>query len=225
MPLDGDNVFCIMTGSIVCSLPATVYSDNNINMTVPPIYVPMVTVTAYPGTRLAPGETDTLVASVIFGGQSYSYQWAVNGAPVTGAITDTFISSSLTDGATVSCAVTGVSFCGTATRSGEVVIVDTLVPSTGIQQVWGGLTNIMLVPNPNNGTFTILGTLQQGADESITMEITDMLGRAVYEKMIAAQNGTINEQVQLGNTVPPGMYIMNLRSGDVNKVIHFVVGQ
>ena len=222
-PIDGDNVFCIMNSTIGCALPATVHSGNNINMNVPPIEVPMVTITANPGTRIVTGESVTLTASVVFSGLSYSYQWAINNNPVSGATANTYTNNSFNNCDVVSCGVTGVSICGTATRSAEVTIIDTNI--TGVQQVSAGTSTVTLVPNPNSGVFTIAGTLPQISGQGVTIEITDMLGRVVYKKEILVSNGKLSEQIDLGSNIANGMYLMNLRSGEVNKVIHFVVGQ
>ena len=223
MPTNGDNVYCVMHSSLTCAFPTSVISANNINMTVPPIYVPIVSIAAHPGTRIHVGETDTLVSSVIFSGLSYTMQWKLNSTPIPGATTDTFISSALQSNDIVSCEVTGFSGCGSATNTGSVTIIDTI--GVGVHQVYSGFADLMLVPNPNNGSFTITGTLPQGAAEDITARITDMLGRVTYEKVLHATNGKLNEQVQLDNTTASGMYILDLRSGDMNTVIHFVVGK
>ena len=221
-PVEGDNVYCMMTSSISCALPASVYSSNNINMNVPPVEVPVVTITGHPGAMITPGATDTLVASVISTGVSYTYQWSVNGSAIAGATTDMYISSSFANGDIVSCEVTAASFCGTASRSGELTI--TYVYTTGVQQAGTGTSDIRLVPNPNNGLFSIVGTLPNN-NESITIQITDMLGRVVYETELPAGSVKINKQIDMGGNIANGMYVVSLRCGEVNKVIHFVVGQ
>ena len=224
MPNDGDNLFCELHSTLDCATPTTVNS-NNINMIVPPIYVPLVTVTAHPSNRIAAGEIDTFVASVVFAGLSYTMQWEINNVAVPGAQTDTFISSTLGNRDTVSCMVTGESICGSATRYGSVVIIDTNIHSAGIQQLSSGLTNIMLIPNPNNGTFKIIGSLLDGNDEAFTLEITDMLGSSIYKNVFQTKNGKINEQIQLGNNVANGMYLLIIRTDYENKVFHIVVEQ
>ena len=221
LPIDGDNVFCWMHSDLTCALADTVHSDNNINMRVPPIYVPDVTIATYPGTRIESGELVTLVASVTFSGLSFSYQWEINNTPVAGATTDTFRSSSFNNMDVVSCVVTGASICGVASRSAQVLIVDTI--ATGVQEVQPFIADIRLIPNPNNGTFTVSGTAQQS--DEIKLLITDMLGQIVYSENARVFNGKINEQVQLNGMLANGMYTLELRSGTINKIIHFVVGQ
>ena len=222
-PVEGDNVYCMMTSSISCALPASVYSSNNINMNVPPVEVPVVTITGHPGAMITPGANDTLIASVVSTGVSYTYQWSVNGIAIAGATTDMYISSSFANGDIVSCEVMAASFCGTASRSGAITI--TYAYTTGVQQPGSGMDDIQLVPNPNSGVFTLVGTLPNSNNEVTTIEITDMLGRVVYETKIPVGNGVIHKQIELRSGIANGMYLVNLRCGEINKVIHFVVGQ
>jgi hypothetical protein len=95
----------------------------------------------------------------------------------------------------------------------------------GIKTITFGAGDIRLIPNPNQGTFSIKGTLGTTDDQEITMEVTDILGQVIYKNTVLVHNGIINEQVQLTNTLANGMYMMNLRSGSDSKVIHFVIEQ
>ena len=223
MPTDGDNIYCIMHSSLTCAAPASVISANNITMISPPIYVPIVTIHAYPGTRIHAGMSDTLVTSVVFAGLSYTLQWKLNSAPIPGATTDTFISNTLLTNDVVSCEVTGMNTCGSATNTGSVTIIDTI--GVGVHPVNISGADIRLVPNPNKGAFTILGTLLPGTSEDVTIEITDMLGQVVYSNIVNAANGKIDQQISLRSSLANGMYILNLHTGNVNKTIHFVVEQ
>ena len=222
VPQNGDNIFCTMQSSITCATPASINSSNNIHMIVPEIYTPIVSITAYPGTRIKFGELDSLVATVAFGGISYTYQWELNGVAVSGATTNHYVSSSLASHDAVSCMVTGLSVCGSASQAAEVIIIDTV--TAGVIEGSNGDLDITLVPNPNNGTFTVSGTLPQGTDNA-AIRIMDMLGRVVSEQNIIIQNGKVKEQLRLGNTVANGAYLMELVAGEQKKVIHFVVGQ
>ena len=86
-----------------------------------------------------------------------------------------------------------------------------------------GIGDIMLFPNPNKGNFTIKGFLSTQEDATVSIEITDMLGQLVYRNNFIAQNGNINEQLQLVNTIANSMYLVNVRSGSEQKVFHIVV--
>jgi hypothetical protein len=85
---------------------------------------------------------------------------------------------------------------------------------------------INLFPNPNNGTFTLKGTLGGTPQdiESIPVMICDLLGRIVYRNNITAQNGLINETISLSSSsMARGVYLLNLQMKDGNKVIRMIV--
>ena len=82
-----------------------------------------------------------------------------------------------------------------------------------------------LVPNPNNGSFTVKGTLGTTVDQEATIEITNMLGQNVYSGKVTALGGNIDQHIQLGGNLPNGMYLLNLRAGADNMVFHFVIAQ
>ncbi len=219
LPTDGDNIFCWMYSSLSCALLDSVAS-NNIVMAVPQLYIPAVSITAIPGNRIAHGETVTLVATVSFGGNSLAYQWNINGSPVAGAVSDTFISNTFANHDSVTCNVTGYSLCGLEMRTASILIIDTF--ATGVQNLAEGTPDLRLVPNPNNGTFILKGTAR-ATDDELAVIITDMLGQVVYEGKIAVTNGKINEQIRLNQTLANGMYLLDARSGSESSVFHFVI--
>ena len=49
------------------------------------------------------------------------------------------------------------------------------------------------------------------------------LGQVVYKSKFAAVAGKINEEVQLGNNLANGMYMLNLISGTESKIFHVVL--
>ncbi len=220
-PTAGDNVFCELLSSYVCPYIDSIPS-NNINMQVAPIYVPDVIVTASPGNLITAGDTVTFTAAVTFGGLSYSYQWEVNSNPVAGANTNTFVTSLLSNHDVVTCAVDGMSPCGSATGLGSIEIIDTAT-TLGVSNLHSGTPDVTLVPNPNKGTFTVKGTLGSLTDEAAAITITDMLGQVVYKDQLAAPAGKLNVQIQVAETLANGIYLLNVKTESGNKVIHFVV--
>ena len=116
--------------------------------------------------------------------------------------------------------VTNVSLCDYASFNSVIINV---FPA-GTPQYMQATGNVILIPNPNKGQFTIKGTLGI-MDEQVSVEITDMFGQVVYKNSIMAHSGNINEPIMLNNTLANGMYILNLNSGNYHKVFHFVVEQ
>ncbi len=81
----------------------------------------------------------------------------------------------------------------------------------------------MLIPNPNNGQFTLKGRFVTTQEETATIDVTDMLGQVVFKTTATAPNGRLNEQIKLPGQLANGMYIVNLHSAGTNKVFHIVV--
>ena len=83
--------------------------------------------------------------------------------------------------------------------------------------------DVRVVPNPNNGAFTIKGTLGTLSDEEVSLEVTDVLGQVIYSNKVMVHGGKISEALTLSNTLANGMYILNMHTGSADKTFHFVV--
>ena len=219
-PADGDVVYFIENSSLTCVTTSEAYS-NNIVMTVDPMYVPAVAVVAYPGATIVAGTTDSLVAEVSGAGPAPHYQWYVGATAVPGATNSSFVSSTLNNGDSVSCDVTGSGAC--QLHGFNMVIILTVPVSVAGVSI--NDANIRLMPNPNKGDFTIKGTLGADDDQEVALELTDVLGQVVYHNNVMARQGAINEHVTLSNTLANGMYVLSVRSGGNVKVFHMVLEQ
>ncbi|MCD6010653.1 MAG: surface protein [Flavipsychrobacter sp.] len=220
-PANGDIVKAELTSSATCATPPTVSGD--LTMNVLNMFVPSVTITGQPGLTIKTGQWDTLIANVVNGSSSQSYQWYWNGWPVSGVFGNTYINK-FSNGDSVRCVVTSTGMCGGFTGQASVTI--TVLPGGGVGV--GTITGnslVQVVPNPNKGMFSIKGTLSSVADEEVTIEVTNMLGQVIYRQNTIARNGKLDEQVSLGQTVASGMYLLNLKSGSDTKVFHIVIEQ
>ena len=210
VPANGDNILCSMYSSYECLITDSVYSTNNINMTVVPLLIPTVTVTAHPGDTITQGNSDTLVAKVVNGGTSLAYQWEINGIAVPGATNDTFTSSNFSGIDTVACVVTSTSFCGGEPAIAYIVIRDTdTVSHLGIEMFSSSGEEVRIVPNPNKGVFTINDTFISVANEA-TVEIADVLGQMVYRRVIPLQKGKLNAQIDMDEQLVNGVYLIRI---------------
>jgi hypothetical protein len=81
---------------------------------------------------------------------------------------------------------------------------------------------IQVYPNPNGGAFTVKGRIGN-PDGEVEIEVTNMLGQVVQNRVARLVGDEINEKVQLPYSIPNGMYIVTLRSGFGSKAFHFVV--
>jgi len=96
---------------------------------------------------------------------------------------------------------------------------------------WG--SGILITPNPNTGSFTITGILQTtlpgtaggSSDETVTIELSNMVGQVLYQKLVPTNGGFIREQVQTNNDLPNGMYLLSLKSAGGQHVWRVVVAR
>ena len=219
IPTDGNDVKVTMTSNYACRTTTDVNS-NDIIMHVFQNYIPVVTITATPGTHLYPGQSVTLHAVVADGGPNPSYQWIKNSTILAGSTTSTYTSSSHANNDSLSCVVKGTGLCGTVSFNSVIMKVGI----TGVASVTSN-QGIEVFPNPNKGSFTVKGLLTSTTDENITLEVSNMLGQIVFSNKVSAANGLINEQVVLSSSLSNGMYMLTLRNGTEKDVIHFVIEQ
>ncbi len=221
VPANGDVVYCIMTSNYHCRLANTATSSH-IAMQVDMPVMPVVTITANPGTQLASGQSAVFTASVTNGGPAPTFQWFVNGIAQSGANGPSFTTNALADNDSVSCEVLSSGGCSGVLGYSSVIVH---VSGVGVNTVTANESNITLIPNPNKGIFTVKGTLGTTADEEVSLEVTDMLGQVIFTTKVMTHSGVINQKIQLSSSLANGMYMLNLRSGSDNKVFHIVVEQ
>jgi hypothetical protein len=168
------------------------------------------------------GPVATFTATATNAGTAPTYQWLVNGVAVPGATLSVFAKNNLSNLDSVCCEVTSSGACAGTIGSACVTIH---ISGVGVKPVIAGNSDVVVVPNPNKGQFTVKGNFGANIDEEVTLEIVNMLGQVVYNTKLMTNNGAINEKVQTANKLANGMYILNLRSVSENKVFHLVIEQ
>ncbi|MCD6012937.1 MAG: C-terminal target protein [Flavipsychrobacter sp.] len=219
-PANGDNITCIVFSNYRCRLRDSAVGSPII-MSVSAPATPVVTINATPGLNISAGYPLALTATASNAGSTPTYQWKVNGIAVAGAVGETYINNTYEDGDQVTCEVSSSGTCAGIMGSKTVTV---RIIGVGVNDVNTLTSDIKLLPNPNKGTFTLKGTWGVATD-AVTVEITNMLGQVIYSNNVAISNGTIDERIQLSNTLANGMYLLNLRSGSGSKVFHLVVEQ
>jgi hypothetical protein len=127
---NGDVVTCEMTSNAACISSPTVTSTP-VTITVNTASAPTIAITT-PSTAVCSGSSVVFTASITNGGTSPAYQWKVNGSN-SGTNSATFTSTTLTNGAIVSCVLTSSSACAiptTATSNSLTMNVSTAVTPT-----------------------------------------------------------------------------------------------
>ena len=71
----------------------------------------------------------------------------------------------------------------------------TLNLSNGISETPADVSNLSVYPNPNNGTFSV--TVNILSPGNVSIKLSDMLGRSVYEKSLVNQTGEIKDNINV----------------------------
>lgn len=77
-----------------------------------------------------------------------------------------------------------------------------------------------IYPNPNNGSFTVSGALDAGANVA-SLSIADITGKTVWTGSADLLNGRINKQINIGGTLPTGVYILKATTGNRTEIVRF----
>ena len=166
------------------------------------------------------GSVDTFTAVASGAGASPAFQWYINGTPIPGATNSIYITDTLTQGEIVNCEETSSFVCSDPRTILSGGISVQVIPA-GISEV-GGLNTFTLMPNPNEGSFTIQGVLKSQSD-NVNIAVTNMLGQTIFKKTAVAKNGKIYELVILEKSIPSGMYLVTVTSGESRAVFHVVI--
>ncbi len=220
VPVNGDRIDVDIISSEACinaSLPApTTMIDVDTPITT------TVSVTAFPGFDVSPGQMVTLTAHLAGTGPAPAYMWYINNFPVNGATSGTFTSGAFANHDSVTCVISSSNGCGMSTSKASVRIGVGNVGITDLQRDG----ELRVIPNPNKGTFTLEGnTGNTAGNEEITLEILNMVGQVVHKQTLTTHNGVLKEAVQVSGAVANGMYLLNLKSQATSRLLHIVIVQ
>jgi hypothetical protein len=215
---DGDVFDCYMVSDFMCRLADTVSCSITIKVDTP--IFPAFSIQAYPPVLSYQGEPDTVVARMTNPTGIFTYQWYVNGVMIAGATSDTFISSNFTymGNDSVSCMVAQQGICHYNTFNWRMMLNNVGVPGLAAG------SRFAVYPNPGKDEFTITGSLGNTADDAVSIQLMDMLGKVVYTNSFTATQGTFRHTIRPG-VLPGGMYLLSLTSGSENKIFHIVIEQ
>jgi hypothetical protein len=221
VPADGDLVSCRMISNYQCRLTDTANSPA-VTMTVLPFLVPVVAISANPSVSIVPGQTATLTATVANAGASPTYQWYLNNVPIAGATDTTYVSSTFADLDAVTCEVTSSGICGGLTSFN--ILYMSVKPTAGIQAT-AAIADIQLYPNPNNGRFSVSGFLGSTFNETVSIVVTDVVGKVIYSSEARVENGKVNSAIEMGENIVNGMYFLKISPERGSWVRSFIIAK
>ncbi|GAA4459441.1 hypothetical protein GCM10023093_00440 [Nemorincola caseinilytica] len=213
-PANGDVVYCMITSNYICRSIDTALSTDITMTTIPSASLPVVSIAATPGTMVDPGTMVTLVASKTGGTSAVTYQWHVNGTQIPGATNNTYNSNSFVNGDIVTCKVTNTDPCANFTLKS--IVINTT--GAGVANIDGN-TNMAIIPNPNNGVFSLQGSM---TDNAATIKVTNLIGQMVYSREVKTTGHMMEETIDLSN-MPAGVYILSVHSVSGTRSMHFSI--
>jgi len=222
VPVNGDHLYVTMTSNFSC-VTTNIAVSGTITVPVYNHVVNTLTVTVSQSSIVS-GSVDTFTAIAPNGGSSPAFQWLLNGVSIPGANSSVYITNTLAAGQVIGCIETSSAYCAVPKTVASSGITVRVIP-VGVQQITNNSGNYTLLPNPNKGAFTIEGKLNEAADTKVSIDITDMLGQAIYTRSVVATSGNLNETITLDNAVANGMYLVSITSKDGREVYHVVVNR
>lgn len=217
VPAAGDIITVFFTSNALCATPTTVSASRT--MFIIPSFRPAMDIHAYPNDTIAHwGQIISLFSDITYGGSAPVYEWYSNGDLIPGATTSTY-SKEVYANDTLYCVMHSNAFCAVpATDTSNKVII-----STGRLSVDGNPDydrNIRIVPNPNQGSFTISNFY--AVLDGMSYSVLDMFGKVVH-------SGDMNfmtpgeHKVTLPPYLPNGLYFVVLDNELERKVTKFVL--
>ncbi len=218
---NNDNISCVITSNASClSVPSA--TSSAIPVTVNPPSVPTVSITATPGTNITAGTSVTFTAAPINGGNMPTYQWTLNSVPISGATSATYTTSALANNDIIGLTMTSNMPCvSPATISASPVSVKV---TEGISNIGGTIATTDFYPNPNNGTFTIKGTVAAAhSEQEVKVYVLNMLGQTIFTDAISLTGNAFSKQLTLPVGIASGMYMLHLTIDGATSSMKFTV--
>ncbi|MCW3122713.1 MAG: hypothetical protein JWQ38_2205, partial [Flavipsychrobacter sp.] len=223
-PVDGDVVGVELTSNATCISAPTAFGFAIMTVITP--IVPALVLSVDPGVNVPEGGTTvTFTATITNKVPAPTYQWIKNGIPIPGEVNPTYVTTTLVDQDTISCRVYSGGKCSMTAIDRlhmHIYKVGGNENHVGVQNITSADAAIRVLPNPSKGIFTVTGSTGVSVDESVSLEMTNILGQVIYRGTTVAKDGTINEQVQL-NGVANGTYLLNVRTAAMHKVFHIII--
>jgi GH25 family lysozyme M1 (1,4-beta-N-acetylmuramidase) len=194
-------VYCIMTSSQSCISNSTATS-NSINDTIVTQATAMVNISASPSTTVCAGSPVTITASPGNGGNAPLYQWQVNGTNSgNNSSTPTFITSTLSNGAIISCVMTSNSTCVTNHTANSNQLTISVTPTV--------TPTINIVANPS-------GAICEGTPVTFTATSTNGGGTPAYQWKVNGSDAGTNSTIYSNSSLTTGEIVTCLLTSNAS---------
>ncbi|MBZ0097664.1 MAG: T9SS type A sorting domain-containing protein, partial [Taibaiella sp.] len=205
-----------------CINAPAVAGANTITMTVNPTAAPVVGIAANPGTVLTNSDIVWFTSSA--NTPNVNYQWRKNGVNIPGATGPVYTDLDPQDGDTFSLWIQTNDSCRTPDTAISNIVV--LSVGVGVKEVATGalFNNVNLAPNPNNGTFTLKGTLATN-DKHVMLEVVNAVGAVIHREQVEVQNHELNARIDLGDKAHNGLHMVRITAGGRAHIVKFIANR
>ena len=210
----GTSIRCILTSSVGCpDKPSD--TSNVINMVLLNT-TPVVHIFALTDTFISRGGSvsfNSTVAGVsILGGT-----WYINNVPHADSLGYLNLRNIMGND-TVRYEVASNAACANIGVSNNIVVY----VNFAVANVSPALSDVELIPNPNNGAFSIKGSVQGLEDGAADLQVINALGQVVYTGTAAIANSRLSTSVELSG-IAPGLYMVHLTKDGEEKTLRFIL--
>lgn len=191
------------TYSVIVSNGQGLFAYDTIQVSVNPLVTASVTVDQSPAGSICAGDAVTFTATPVNGGNAPSYQWLLNGTPVSGQTAATYTSSSLANGDIVECVLT----------SNELCVLNSPDTSAAItMEVSAGSAPVTVQVSSSQGS-----TICAGATVTFTANITNGGSAPAFQWMKNGTNiaGATNSTLVTSTIANSDMFSVNVTSNSL----------
>lgn len=200
---------------VISSTPSKTSASHPIVVQQP--LTPTVSLSVSPTGTLWSGQQATFTAIATNTGNTPVYVWTINSQLVPGVNLPSYITDSLNDNDTV-CVWAYTDYkCAS-----EPVVKDCIVININSSVMAMSLNNLRMYPNPNNGSFTLKGKINN--TEKVQLQILNAVGQVVYTNEANTTNGKLQQDINLGS-IANGIYLLRIQAGAEQQNISFRIAQ
>ncbi len=210
----GVDIRCVLTSSVAC--PDKPHdTSNTIHMTLVN-NTPLVNI--YPRDTIIVQGSSVTFTSTIMGTSILGGTWYVNNVPQA-STSRTLTLNNIRSNDTVRYEVTSNALCANLGVSNTAIVY---AWALGVNNATVGMEHVGIVPNPNEGQFSIAGDIESAVGNNVTVEIYNAIGQLVRTIDVPVQQGNINTPVDMTGAAA-GMYLAKVVNGAQTKTIKFEV--
>jgi hypothetical protein len=149
-------------------------------------------------------------------GSGFTYTWMVNGNQIPDACDPNCMAAIPGSYQVKVNSVCGEAISDSVKVTGCEAITQSIADDTGDKPV------AYIYPNPNNGNFTVEMQTEVEDNETLTLEVINLVGQVIEKIRPMHLNGYIRQWVSLGSNLPGGVYTIRVRTENesyTNRVI------